>query len=771
MPDKKKFLDYTGLSNYHNKLIKIIDNKIDWNNLKNKPFYEELNTHRIEIKPAIYTGDSSGGFSPIEIDPSYILEGDYPTLSLGQSYNVIYKDTVYENVPVKSVDLFGTNVIYLGNWDSVILRSDLVTQYPDRASLVDGDLPFLFGQTDGLAVFAFFTDGVEDQTITVTKTSDTTQTCTLQIPANELTERLPFMESIVTLGGDLSDVIKDGDEVTLNVDGTDISGSWKVFTDSEINIPVAIFVTEELDLDALLPTGTITDMDSEESANWPCLVVGMGQAGLILFGNLVEDTEDSRTYSHISFEFQKVDVTTLEKKYLPKLKLEDLDGALEEGGEDNSELLADLQVEVSNGNIYVTPSGIINYTNLNSNGIYLDCDDQAPEFAAQIVNKDITVVFDDIKVYGFLNEDGNENITLQTDDYNVTINSWYGFSFELSYNESLDMSGTHIFQIYLGEYSGTKRTIKAKYLPDMSSDWAENDSSKSSYIKNRTHWEETIQDETASLNSVGIENPENPGEEISLWDFKMWLRDKYFSLDNYTDGPQLDDTFTAISGEQRFENLQLTMYHKEGARAGDVYYFGLGNPNKSLSNADNYIKAYSEVGCSDRINESCDFFVEFLLFSYSSYARYDEVNVYKTTMGVHKLDSKFIDAATLSDIEEIWNAPLISVISSGGGAYTPGIGVNPVAMFTCLLEAYSDTDPSKCGYIYYDRNGDTVQAYWLTDRHQDPQTGTDIANKITESPMTITVGSDGNWPDYYEVTLDIEDLGQTTFNSGMAYYK
>ena len=41
MPENKKYLDIDGLRSYHQKSSQLIDKKITWDNLKNKPFYED----------------------------------------------------------------------------------------------------------------------------------------------------------------------------------------------------------------------------------------------------------------------------------------------------------------------------------------------------------------------------------------------------------------------------------------------------------------------------------------------------------------------------------------------------------------------------------------------------------------------------------------------------------------------------------------------------------------------------------------------------------
>ena len=53
MPENKKYLDLQGLGKYHEKAMGIIDKKINWDNLKNKPFGTQSITTTTLVKGTV----------------------------------------------------------------------------------------------------------------------------------------------------------------------------------------------------------------------------------------------------------------------------------------------------------------------------------------------------------------------------------------------------------------------------------------------------------------------------------------------------------------------------------------------------------------------------------------------------------------------------------------------------------------------------------------------------------------------------------------------
>jgi hypothetical protein len=53
MADKKKYLDFEGLSFYHQKSQELVDKKINWDNLKNKPFGTEVTKTNTLVKATV----------------------------------------------------------------------------------------------------------------------------------------------------------------------------------------------------------------------------------------------------------------------------------------------------------------------------------------------------------------------------------------------------------------------------------------------------------------------------------------------------------------------------------------------------------------------------------------------------------------------------------------------------------------------------------------------------------------------------------------------
>lgn len=137
MPETKKYVDLDSLRLYHEKSMEIIDNKIDWNNLKNQPFHEDidvLETFTKSIKPG-YT------VRPLEDVINYEFDGLVETsidLVGGRKYNVTLDNMTYSNL--EAYNLYSNMAAGVGN-SAMIPFGDISDK--------DLDLPFALARVMG----------------------------------------------------------------------------------------------------------------------------------------------------------------------------------------------------------------------------------------------------------------------------------------------------------------------------------------------------------------------------------------------------------------------------------------------------------------------------------------------------------------------------------------------------------------------------------------------------------------------------------------------
>lgn len=186
-------------------------------------------------------------------------------------------------------------------------------------------------------------------------------------------------------------------------------------------------------------------------------------------------------------------------------------------------------------------------------------------------------------------------------------NNGYNVNFYLINDEA-----DHTFSVKATETIIHK--MDAIYLPDEAvSDWSENNSKSPSYVKNRTHYEETNEESvlidegtipssnevpTAEYNGFGTGIPSN-----LLSDFRSFLGDKF--LESHAD--RMDYAFNISVDGHLYENVYPSLIYTE---ATPIVIYALGNPGVTGSSL-SLTEAIDQYGGSDRIREDCDFFMAF----------------------------------------------------------------------------------------------------------------------------------------------------------------
>lgn len=247
-----------------------------YNDLTDKPFGEVDESINIVLKPAVFSGTNESGAQPIPLN-EVLTTGSCDGLRVGDFYNVTYAGEVYENLEVKSktLELQGSpaSFIYIGNLDSLFLRSNLCPRLSDdsRVTLSDSDLPFLVlgspqaafepdGAEDISAtdfIYAFFSPDL-DQSLTLTPVAAPSDSFTVELDSTYLSLAEPKYYFFPQLVGEVIETyqIEEGKVQTLSVNGTEYTGVWQF---------------EDLDKDGWHRFGVLAlDGYSEESQeNWP----------------------------------------------------------------------------------------------------------------------------------------------------------------------------------------------------------------------------------------------------------------------------------------------------------------------------------------------------------------------------------------------------------------------------------------------------------------------------------------------------------------------
>ena len=552
MPNTDKFLTLEGLSYYDSKIKGVIANsqvKADWNEkdssskafIQNKPFGIETLTRQIKIRPAICTGTNGAGLRPVDIS-SCISSGEYQRLEAGQVYNVTYKNTVYENIPVQELDFAGMHCYYIGNWDSVLLRSNLIPAYDkSQGALVDSDLPFLMLQWDPdvdtvldtetdwtdypyYCAFAFFTEisinsesgNLENQALTITDASDSSKTYSLDIAGSRFFVRTPFEYTDPELGSSFSGVIEDGQAQTINVDGTDYTGAWKVEYVEDYNCTVCVFVPQGCDFDELFPNGFSGSPDREVFETWPFLIVGAdaAYAGYLSFQNMASDFVDygdPKGNQIITFSFDVDKINTLDDKYLSQkyqyllAKDYELAGTLrfginENGGafaESDDDLLTnsmivsgDPSLDPLGGNDPVNPQLLVMFAEiLGESVVFSKIWDTDAKFVWN--NQEYIIPIPLTPEYPSLPVPGMGNTALATATLGELKIASLNQDGALGFVMYLPVTGVENDTTFTLEVYNSKPVVNPEYLPKPSkSDWNEIEESSDSYIQNRTHYDD-----------------------------------------------------------------------------------------------------------------------------------------------------------------------------------------------------------------------------------------------------------------------------------------
>ena len=174
-------------------------------------------------------------------------------------------------------------------------------------------------------------------------------------------------------------------------------------------------------------------------------------------------------------------------------------------------------------------------------------------------------------------------------------------------------------QNYIKTILSAFKTWTQKKIKDSTADWNENDSSKSSYIKNRTHWEEKKLTHLISEKTVTIS--ENGG---------------YETLSNSCPMLTAGQTYIVVLNGTVYECI---------ARSYDSYVI-IGNGT---------IFGDGEIGNGEPF--SCDSYDNGNIYLNVAMAGNYTISIYTTETVTHKLDKKYLDLPTnLATTEDVKSA-------------------------------------------------------------------------------------------------------------------
>ena len=458
-----------------------------YDSLIDKPFYSE------DISDKTYDLNIIYGYrSRIYDEDDRITDGELFSIENGGGYSVIFEGVTYTddmeglrgqtvNIPRDSRPEETIEISYIGNLKALIEYNPVFYTIPyiDNSyaqSLTDNGLPFciITNEWGDTSVWTKCS-AAEDQTITVSRTVLDQSSPTYTIMLEELEKTSLCLVSTDTEEAIHEFDVKDGNTIILNIDGKKISTVWEYSEedtkDSTVQTFRAVFEKEGL-----------------------VFIITRQDGGGAYYDEKVYFMTDPSNIRTVQVKTLKTEYHTIDEKFIPNsiARITDIpdigdlfDG---EGGSSSLEEVVSLEISMPDSENYsITPEGIINYfdfpvevyynplVNSYSYSWYFDCDDSAPEeFLNKIHNQDLTFTWDGkILVSGHLDapyddswgESTDHQITLDTPELGLIINSGYGLSFSFFANSDELFYGTHTLGIYLGIGAPDSRTIKKKYLP------------------------------------------------------------------------------------------------------------------------------------------------------------------------------------------------------------------------------------------------------------------------------------------------------------------